>query len=199
MYIPLLYAIIQGICREGVRRGCLRAKSLSAAKITARAFIPWSVAISSASVLLFAWRVPENADGLPQRGYTIAMQLVWLALLLDAFIEPLYITGVYKGETRFEMQVEVAARTVEAFVVWLTMTTAQVAPLVCALCEPHCRVFLNASFLWYLCRHEPSSNASHGLIPSACLSSYTTVLLCLLLLALSRIALLLECAIFTRH
>lgn len=125
VYIPLLYAIIQGICREGVRRGCLRAKSLSAAKITARAFIPWSVAISSASVLLFAWRVPENADGLPQRGYTIAMQLVWLALLLDAFIEPLYITGVYKGETRFEMQVEVAARTVEAFVVWLTMTTAQ--------------------------------------------------------------------------
>lgn len=77
-------------------------------------------------MLLFSWRVPENAAGLPQPGYTAAMQLVWLALCIDAFIEPLYIKGVYRGETRFEMQVEVAARTAEAFVVWLTVTTAQV-------------------------------------------------------------------------
>lgn len=54
------------------------------------------------------------------------MQLVWLALFIDAFVEPLYIRGVYKGETRFEMQVEVAARTAEAFAVWLTVTTPQV-------------------------------------------------------------------------
>eukprot|EP00892_Ulva_mutabilis_P001411 jgi/Ulvmu1/11270/UM073_0042.1 len=125
VYIPLLYAIIQGVCREGVRRGCLRAPSLSAANVTARAFIPWSVIISTASVLLFSWRVPENADGNPQPGYAAAMKLVWLALFADAFIEPLYIRGVYKGETRFEMQVEVAARTAEAFIVWLTVTTSQ--------------------------------------------------------------------------
>lgn len=104
----------------------MRAKSLAAANVTARAFVPWSILISTLSALLFCWRVPENAAGLPQPGYTLAMQMVWLALLIDAFIEPLYIRGVYKGETRFEMQVEVAARTAEAIVVWLSVTMPQV-------------------------------------------------------------------------
>ena len=94
--------------------------------MTARAFIPWSLLISTVSVLVFGWRAPNDADGDPQRGYTTAMQLVWLALFIDAFIEPLYISVVYKGDTRFEMQVEIAARTAEAFVIWLTVTTPQV-------------------------------------------------------------------------
>jgi hypothetical protein len=47
------------------------------------------------------------------------MLLFGAALLLDALIDPLYISAVYSGHSGLEMRAEVAAKLMESVTVWV--------------------------------------------------------------------------------
>lgn len=124
VHLPLLLAVVTGLCREGIRRGCLRAPTLQACHRTAQAFIPWTLTVSILCTLLFLARPPQNADAVVQPGYITAMGCVCVALLLDAIVDPMYISAVYQGHSGYEMRAEVAAKLLESAVVWLLIAKA---------------------------------------------------------------------------
>ena len=52
------------------------------------------------------------------------MGCVCFALLLDAMVDPMYISAVYQGHSGYEMRVEIAAKLLESAVVWLLVVKA---------------------------------------------------------------------------
>jgi Rft protein len=124
VHLPLLLAVVTGLCREGVRRGCLRAPTLQACYKTAQAFIPWTLTASIICALLLSPKSPQNADAISQPGHVTATGSISLALLLDAIVDPLYISAVYQGHSGYEMRAEVAAKLLESGVVWLLIVQA---------------------------------------------------------------------------
>lgn len=106
----LLAAIVYSLGREGFRRGCLRGDTEAAVLRTACALWPFWLLASTLTCALFALQNPLNAQGAPQPGYRGALVNYWVAFLVEAAMEPLYILGTYNVCARLEVVSEVFGR-----------------------------------------------------------------------------------------
>ena len=86
--------------------------------------MPWTLTASILCTLLFSAKPPDNADSVPQPGYTAAMGCVCVALVLDALVDPTYTSALHQWHSGYEMRVEVAAKLLESAVVWLLIVKA---------------------------------------------------------------------------
>lgn len=87
--------------------------------------------------ILFSWRLLHLDNAATQAGHMAAAACVCVALVLDALVDPLYISAVYQGHSGYEMRVEVSAKLLESVVVWVLIVKAAGVCSVCCSTASH--------------------------------------------------------------